>query len=86
MACNRILYAVDLVCPEMTKIAQFVMPKMLKITHNLLCKNVENHATLVEGFWPEFYPRGRFMKYSMSAAHIIYSNQDGTDILFSCHY
>ena len=29
-------------------------------------KNVENHATFVEGFWPEFYARGRFMQYSMS--------------------
>ena len=29
-------------------------------------KNAENHATLVEGFWPEFYARRRFMKYSMS--------------------
>ena len=34
--------------------------------HNLYCKNVENHAIFVEGFWPEFYARGRFMKYSMS--------------------
>ena len=30
-------------------------------------KNVENHATFVEGFWPEFYARGRLMKYSVSA-------------------
>ena len=30
-------------------------------------KNVENHAIFVEGFWPNFYARGRFMKYSMSA-------------------
>ena len=29
-------------------------------------KNVENPATFVEGFWPEFQARGRFMKYSMS--------------------
>ena len=29
-------------------------------------KNVENHAIFVEGFWPGFYARGRFMKYSMS--------------------
>ena len=28
-------------------------------------KNVENPATFVEGFWPEFLGRGRFMKYSM---------------------
>ena len=39
---------------------------MLKITHNLFCKNVKNHAIFVEGFWPEFYARGRFMKFSMS--------------------
>ena len=30
-------------------------------------ENVENHAIFVEGFWPDFYARGRFMKYSMSA-------------------
>ena len=29
-------------------------------------KNVGNHAIFVEGFWVEFYARGRFMKYSMS--------------------
>ena len=29
-------------------------------------KNGENPATFVEGFWPEFQARGRFMKYSMS--------------------
>ena len=29
-------------------------------------RNVKNHAILVEGFEPEFYARGRFMKYSMS--------------------
>ena len=29
-------------------------------------KNVENHATLMEGFWPKFYACGRFMKYSTS--------------------
>ena len=29
-------------------------------------KNVENQAIFVEGFWPEFYARGRFMKYPMS--------------------
>ena len=27
-------------------------------------KNVENHATFVEGFWQEFYTCGRFMKMS----------------------
>ena len=30
-------------------------------------KNVVNHATFVEGFCPEIYARGRFMKYSMFA-------------------
>ena len=34
--------------------------------HHLLCKNVENYATFAEGFCPEFYARGRLMKYSMS--------------------
>ena len=35
--------------------------------HAFCCaKNVENHAIFVEGFWPDFYARGRFMKYSMS--------------------
>ena len=29
-------------------------------------KNVKNPATFVEGFWPEFQARGRFIKYSMS--------------------
>ena len=31
MVCNRILYSVNLACLGMTKIAQFVMPKMIKI-------------------------------------------------------
>ena len=31
-------------------------------------KNVENHATILEEFYPEFYTRGRFMKYSMSGS------------------
>ena len=36
--------------------------------HAICCaENVENHAIFVEGFWPDFYARGRFMKYSMSA-------------------
>ena len=35
--------------------------------HSICCaKNVENHAIFVEEFWPDFYARGRFMKYSMS--------------------
>ena len=33
-----IQYSVDLVCPEMTKITQVVMPKMSKITYNLSCE------------------------------------------------
>ena len=32
----------------------------------MYAKNVENPATFVEGFWPEFYARGRIMKSSMS--------------------
>ena len=36
--------------------------------HAICCaKNVENHAIFVEGFRPDFYARGRLMKYSMSA-------------------
>ena len=33
----------------------------------LICyeNNFENYATFVEGFWPEFHARRRFMKYSM---------------------
>ena len=35
--------------------------------HAICCaENVANHAIFVEGFWPDFYARGRFMKYSMS--------------------
>ena len=35
--------------------------------HVICCaENVENHAIFVEGFLPDFYARGRFMKYSMS--------------------
>ena len=35
--------------------------------HAICCaENVENHAIFVEVFWPDFYARGRFMKYSMS--------------------
>ena len=29
-------------------------------------KNAKNYATFVEGCWPDFYARGRFLKYSMS--------------------
>ena len=36
--------------------------------HAICCaENVENHAIFVEGFRSDFYARGRFMKYSMSA-------------------
>ena len=37
MVCNWIFYSVTLACPEITKMTQFVMPKMTKITHNLFC-------------------------------------------------
>ena len=33
----------------------------------IICDAKKNHATFVEEFWPEFYTRGRFMQYSMSA-------------------
>ena len=35
--------------------------------YRIICyaKNVENRATFLEGFYPEFYARGRFIKYSM---------------------
>ena len=66
MVCKRILYSVDPACPEMTKISQFVMPKCQKSHMISYAKNVKNHASFVEVFWPEFYARGRFMKYSMS--------------------
>ena len=50
----------------MTKITQFFVPKMS--IHAICCaENIENHAIFVEGFWPDIYARGRFMKYSMSA-------------------
>ena len=51
----------------MTKITKFVMPKLLKIPYNLLCEKCWKSRFFVEGFWPEFYARERFMKYSMSA-------------------
>ena len=43
------------------------MPKNEKYHVIFRTENVENHAIFVEGFWPDFYARGRFMKYSMSA-------------------
>ena len=51
----------------MTTFTQFVIPKQFKTLIIYYAKDVENHAIYVEGFWPEFYARGRFMKYSMSA-------------------
>ena len=30
----------------------------------------KNHAALVEGFLPDFYARGKFMKYSMSGCGV----------------
>ena len=50
----------------MAKITQFFVLKMSKITLFVAPKNVENHAIFVEAFWPDFYARGRFVKYSMS--------------------
>ena len=37
MVCNWIFYSVNLACPEITKMTQFVMPKMTKIMRNLFC-------------------------------------------------
>ena len=39
-------------------------------------KNVKNHATFVEGFWPEISAGGRFMKYSMSVTEFVNSCKD----------
>ena len=51
----------------MTKITQFFCAENVE-NHAICCaENVENHAIFVEGFWPDLYARGRFMKYSMSA-------------------
>ena len=44
------------------------MRKPKNMLTQLLGKNVENHATFVEEFWPKFYARGRFLKYFMSAS------------------
>ena len=43
----------------MTKIGQFVMPKSRMICY---VKNVKNHATFEEGFWPKFYARGKVLR------------------------
>ena len=67
MVCNKILYSVDLACPVMTKIS-LSCQNCSKSRIICYAKNVENHGIFVEGFWPEFYARGRFMKYSMSGA------------------
>ena len=42
------------------------------VENHAICstENVENHAIFVEGFWLDFYARGRLMKYSMSAHKI----------------
>ena len=72
MVCNWILYSVNLACHEITKIAQFFMAKCWKSRMICYAKNVKNHTAFVEGFWPEFYARGRFMKYSMSVSLIVY--------------
>ena len=57
------------------------MPKVSKTTYNLFCKNVENHAIFVEGFGPEFYARGRFMKYSMSVLRWTLQNPPSKSIV-----
>ena len=63
IVCNWIFYSVDIAWPEMIKIAQFVMKKWWKSRLICYAKNAKNHDIFVEGFWPEFYARGRFMKY-----------------------
>ena len=55
------------------------MPKMSEIMHIMFYKNVRNHAIFVEGFWPEFYARGSFMKYFMSGGEI-----ENTNHIYSC--
>ena len=65
MVCNRILYTIDLACPEMTKITQFVMTKLFKITHNLLCEKCRKSRYFCGRILTRIYARGRFMKYSM---------------------
>ena len=61
MVCNRILYLVDLACPEMMKIAQLVMPKMSKIEDDLVCKKCQKShyfcgrilTRIVKRYWLE---------------------------------
>ena len=62
------------------KNAQFVMPKVLTITHSLFWKNVKNQAIFVEGFSPVFYACGRFMKYSMSGPKEHKINHSGIEL------
>ena len=64
--------SVDLVYPEMTKSDSLSCQKRRKSSIINVAKNAENHATFVEGFWPKFYARGRFMKHSMSGEIIIF--------------
>ena len=42
------------------------LPNHIPAGRSEFMKNVEKHAIFVEGFSPEFYACGRFMKYSMS--------------------
>ena len=67
MVCNWILYSVDLEWKWQK--SQSLSCQNCSKSH-IIChaKNVENHAIFVEGFWPEFYARGRFMRYSMSVS------------------
>ena len=66
MVCNWILYSVNLAW-QWQKSQSLSCQNCSKSRIICYAKNVENHAIFVEGFWPEFHARGRFMKYSMSA-------------------
>ena len=62
--------------PQLNSDKNFVKERLStirKITHNLLRKKCQNPATFVEGFWPEFPARGRFMKYSMSEQNRVWN-------------
>ena len=65
MVCNWILYSVDLAW-QWQKSHSLSCQNCSKSRIICYAKNVENHAIFVEGFWQEFFARGRFMKYSMS--------------------
>ena len=41
---------VNLECPEMKRIKEFVLPKSPNSCTICYAKNIENHATFVEGF------------------------------------